>query len=408
MRVFARALLALAIVFGGVACNKKAENAAAAGPPNPAMFPPVPVSIAKATQESVPVEVGGVGNVEAMSTVQVRSQVAGQLIKVHFSEGQNVAKDQLLFEIDPRPYRDALRQAEAAVARERAEIRSAEAALARDLAQAKNADAEAARYAQLVKAGDISQSQADKVRTSSEMFRESARSAEAVIEKSKAAVESNLAAVDQAKRQLSWCEIRAPFAGRTGPLLIHAGNLIKENDTPLVVVHQMSPIYVSFTVPEQHLADIRRLQGAGRLPVRVSFQNTTTELERGRLALIDNAVDPATGTIRLKAAFDNKSGALWPGQFVNATITLDTLNNATVVPAEAVQVGQQGQFVFAVKSDQSVEIRPVTPGRSVAGRTVIQTGVAPGDTVVTDGQMRLFPGMKIQAVDAKKIQDTKL
>ena len=406
MPVPARFVIALAIVLTGVACNKKPEQAA--GPPNPAMFPPVPVSIAKATQESVPVEIGGVGNVEAISTVQVRSQVSGQLMKVHFSEGQNVAKDQLLFEIDSRPFRDALRQAEAAVARDRAEIRSAEAALARDQAQAKNADAEAARYAQLVKAGDISQSQADRVRTSSEMFRESAHAAQAVIEKAKAALQSNLVAVETAKRQLSWCEVRAPISGRTGPLLTDAGNLVKENDTPLVLIHQVSPIYVSFTVPEQHLADIRRLQAHGRLPVRVSLQNTATELERGRLALIDNAVDSATGTIRLRASFDNKGGALWPGQFVNATITLDTLNNATVVPAEAVQTGQQGQFVFAVKSDQSVEIRPVTPGRSVAGRMVIQNGVAPGDTVVTDGHMRLFPGVRIQPVDPKKIQDTKL
>lgn len=406
MPVFNRATLSLAVFLAGVACSKKPQQAA--GPPDPSMFPPVPVSIAKATQESVPLEVSGVGNVEAVSTVQVRSRVTGQLTKVHFTEGQRVAKDQLLFQIDPRTFQDALRQAEAAVARDRAEIRSAEASLARDLAQARNADAEAARYAQLVKAGDISRSQADKVRTSAEVFRESAHAAEAVIEKSKAALQADIAAVDQAKLLLSWCEIRAPFAGRTGPLLIHAGNLVKENDTPIVVIHQMSPIHVTFTVPEQHLDTIRRLAGTRKLPVRVSFQNSSTELERGQLAMIDNAVDTATGTIRLKAAFENKSGALWPGQFVNATLTLDTLDNATVVPAEAVQAGQQGQFVFAVKSDQSVEIRPVTPGRSVAGRMVIQSGVAPGDTVVTDGHLRLFPGAKIQPVDAKKIQDTKL
>ena len=214
----------LALLLAGVACNKKPEPAA--GPPNPALFPPVPVSIAKVTQESVPVEVGGVGNVEAIATVQVRSQVAGPLIKVHFREGEQVEKGQLLFEIDPRAFREALRQAEAAVVRDRAAIRSAEASLARDRAQAKNADAEEARYSQLVKQGDISQAQADRVRTSSDMYRESVRASEAMIEQSKAAVESDLAAVDQARLQLSWCQIRSPITGRTGPLLVDAGNLV--------------------------------------------------------------------------------------------------------------------------------------------------------------------------------------
>ena len=368
-------------------------------------MPPAPAAVAKAVQESIPFELRAVGTVEASSTVQIKSQVEGQLLRANFSEGQVVAKNQILFEIDPSRYRDALRQAEASINQYRADIQQSEAALARDLAQARNADAEAERYAKLVAAGDISPSQHDRVKTNAETWRESARAARAQIERGKAGLEAAIAAVDRAKLDLSWCQIRSPIAGRTGALLVHPGNLVKANDTPLVVIHQIAPINVTFTVPEPHLAAIRRAQGAGKVPVRASSE--VGDPVNGTLALIDNAVDPATGTIRLKATFENRDGRLWHGQFVNVALTLETVRDATVVPADAVQSGQQGTFVYVVKSDGTAEMRPVTTGHSYERRIVIEQGVKPGETVVTDGHLRIFPGAKIQPVEAGKAEGPK-
>lgn len=369
--------------------------------------PAVPVSTAKAAQESVPIELRIVGAVEPSATVQVKSQVAGQLLQANFAEGQNVAKGALLFEIDSRPFQEALRQAEAAVARDRAQLRQAEAALAREAAQSKNAEAEATRYTELAKAGVISRAQQDQVLTSADVSRESVRSAQAAIESARAALESNLAAVDKAKLDISYCKIHAPIAGRTGNLLVHPGNLVKINDVPLVVIHQISPVFVSFSVPERYLGEIRRI-GTAKLGVRVSLQEEPSQAVSGQIAVIDNSVDQATGTIRLKAAFSNSGGMLWPGQFVNVLLTMGSAENATVVPAEAVQNGQQGQFVYVVKGDQTVEPRVVRPGRAFERKVILENGVAPGETVVVDGHMRLFPGARIRQVDARAIDGLKL
>jgi len=366
--------------------------------------PPVPVSVARVSQESVPFELHEVGAVEASATVQVKSQIAGQLLRVYFTEGQNVTKDALLLEIDSRPYREALRQAEAAAARDRAQLRQAEATLARDLAQSKNADADAARYAELSKAGVISRAQYDEVRTSAEVYRESALASQAAIESARAALESDLAAIERAKLDIEYCQIRAPISGRTGNLLVHVGNLVKANgDSPLVVIHRFSPIFVNFSVPEEHLSAIRRLSARRKLPVRAAAKDEPGRSGSGYVSVIDNEVDRTTGTIRLKAVFGNRDGLLWPGQFVNVVLTLDTLENAIVMPAEAVQAGQQGQFVYVVKPDNTVEPRVVKAGRTFEGKIVIEKGIAPSETVVTDGQLRLFPGARIQAVDAGKL-----
>jgi multidrug efflux system membrane fusion protein len=366
-------------------------------------MPIVPVSAAKATQESVPTELRVVGTVEASAIVQIKSQISGQLLRVSFTEGQNVSEGDLLFEIDPRPYEEALRQAEANVTRDRAQIAQSEAGLARDAAQAKYNQSDADRYAELAKAGVVARSQADQAKTGADVARESARATQAAIESAKAALDSDLSAVATAKLNLNYCQIRSPLAGRTGNLLVHAGNLVKANDVPLVVIHRVSPIFVNFNVPEQHLAAVRRLNANHQLAVRVFAQDDATRGSSGSLSVIDNTVDTATGTIHLKATFDNRDGILWPGQFVTSVLTLDTIQGATVVPGEAVQAGQQGQFVYVVGPDSKVAIRPVTSGRIFGKKIVIEKGIAPGDTVVTDGQLRLFPGAQVQLVDPAKL-----
>jgi len=381
-----------------VACEKQQAKAPAAA----MAMPVVPVSAAKATSESVPTELRVVGSVEASAIVQVKSQVAGQLLSMGFTEGQNVVKGQTLFEVDPRPYEEALRQAEANVTRDRAQIGQFEAALARDAAQAKFNKTDADRYAELFKAGVVSKSQSDQAKTSADVARESERATNASLESAKAALESDQAMVAAAKLNLSYCKIAAPLAGRTGNLLVHPGNMVKVNDVPLVVIHQVAPIFVNFNVPEQHLPAVRRLSANRKLAVRVFSQDAPERISTGTLSVIDNAVDSATGTIHLKATFDNTDGLLWPGQFVTAVLTLDTINGATVVPAEAVQAGQQGQYMYVIKANNTVEMRVVKVGRSIGKRTVIEQGVAPGETVVTDGHLRLFPGAQVTLVEGGK------
>ena len=376
---------------------QQAPQAKQMGPP-----PVVPVSVSKARQESVPTELRVVGTAEASAIVQVKSQVAGELVKVTFAEGQNVSKGDLLFQIDPRPFEDALRQAEAAVTRDRAQIAQSEAALSRDDAQARFNESDAARYAELQKEGLASKSQLDQSKAGADVAREAARVSRANIDSARAALEADQAAVAAAKLNLDYCAIHAPISGRTGNLLVQAGNLVKVNDVALVVIHQVSPIFVNFSVPEQHLAAIRRLNASQRLKVSAFARDNPDHAAAGYLSVIDNTVDSATGTIHLKATFPNEDRALWPGQFVTVVLVLDTIRNATVIPAEAVQAGQQGQFVYVVKSDNTVESRKVTVGRTFAGKTIVDSGVAPGDTVVTDGQLRLFPGAQIQAVEGPK------
>ena len=282
-------------------------------------------------------------------------------------------------------------------------MRQAEANLARDTAQSKNADADASRYAELSKEGVVSKSQNDQFRTSADALRESIRADQAAIESARASLESDRAAVDRAKLDLSYCEIRSPISGRAGNLLVQAGNLIKANDTvSLVVINQISPIFVSFGAPEENLAAVRRNSAAGKLTVTAMPQDQPGREVHGILTVIDNTVDTATGQIRLKATFDNKERLLWPGQFVNVALTLETQKNAITVPSEAVQAGQRGQMIYVVKADQTVEPRPVSVGASYGKWVIVEKGVAAGETVVTDGQLRLFPGARIQAVPASQ------
>jgi multidrug efflux system membrane fusion protein len=257
----------------------------------------------------------------------------------------------------------------------------------------------------LVKEGLASRSQYDQSKAAADVARQTVRATEAGIDAAKAALQSDEAAIAAAKLNLGYCEIHAPIGGRTGNLLVHPGNLVKVNDVALAVIHRISPIFVNFGVPEQYLAAIRRLSAGGhRLAVQAFAEGDEAHASAGYLAVIDNTVDAATGTIHLKGTFENSGGPLWPGQFVTVALTLDTIQNATVVPSEALQNGQRGQFVYVVKADNKVEARPVTTGPAFDRKTVVEKGLAPGDTVVTDGQMLLFPGATVRAVDAGKLE----
>ncbi len=378
---------AIALVFTG--CTKVA--------PPPTERAAVPVAVAKAIRKSVPLQLLAIGNVEAYSTIAVKAQIGGYLMHVYFKEGQDVPKDAVLFEIDPRPYEQAVSQAEATIARDIAQQHQAEANLAKDRAQAENTRAQATRYNRLTTEGIVSKEQNEQFRTNANAMDESVKADLAAIESARAAVNADRSALETAKLNLSYCRISSPINGRTGILQVKEGNLIKANaDTPMITINQLAPIFVTFAIPEQQLAAIRESMRRSQLRVEAQIPNREAPPPRGVLTLIDNAVDTTTGTIKLKATFDNAERLLWPGAFVNVVLTLGTEANVTVVPSEAVQTGQSGPYAFIVKSDKTVESRQLTTGRVIGRETIVDKGIEPGDTVVIDGQMRLVPGALVK------------
>ncbi|HWF07498.1 MAG TPA: efflux RND transporter periplasmic adaptor subunit [Bryobacteraceae bacterium] len=395
--VFAGALLAAQF-----ACNTTSPSAAAKGRGGRGGFPASPVTAAKAEQKDVPVEVRQIGSVEAVAVIAVKAQIGGELTKVLFREGDDVRKGQQLFEIDPRPYQQAIDQAQAAIQKDNALIAQAEANLSRDKVQTANAKEQADRYAALAKDGLISKDQNSTYQTTFNAQNEALHADEAAINSAKASLNVDKAALETAKLNLSYCFIPSPIDGRAGALLVQAGNLVKANDTnPLVNINQVQPVYVSFSVPEQLLGEVRSYDQGH--PLAVTAVISAVKSATGRLTFIDNTVDNTTGTIKLKAEFPNADRALWPGQFVNVVMTLRTLKGATVIPSQAIQSGQAGQFVYVVKPDQTVESRLVKPGQTLQGpagdsQIVVESGLSPGETVVTDGQMRLTPGAPVRVV----------
>ncbi|MBV9483768.1 MAG: efflux RND transporter periplasmic adaptor subunit [Acidobacteria bacterium] len=344
-----------------VACSR--TKAAA-----PVVSPVVPVLAAAVQQKDMPVELQAIGSVEAHSSVAVKTQVTGELTGVFFKEGQDVKKGDLLFTLDKRPFE--------------ADLRRQEANLEHDIAQAKLAHLDADRYAGLYKDGVVSKQQFDQAQANAQAL--------------EAAVQADKAAVENAKVQLVYCSIYSPINGRTGTLMIHQGNMIKANDTPFLVnINQVEPIYVTFTVPEQYLAAIKRFTAAGKLPVAALIPGEGRPVF-GKLSFVDNTVDQATGTIKLKGEFANLDRRLWPGQYVNVTLVLHTQPKAIVVPSQAVQNGQQGQFVFVIKPDLTVEMRSVAINRTGSGESIVESGLRPGERVVTDGQLRLVPGSRVE------------
>jgi multidrug efflux system membrane fusion protein len=328
----------------------------------------VPVTTAPVVQKEMPIEIGVIGTAEAFSNVAIRSQITGQLQSVNFTEGDDVQQGQVLFTLDRRPLELALREAQAN--------------LERDSARAENAALTAKRYEDLAKRGIATREQVDTSRADMSALN--------------ATVNADKAAVENATVQLDYATIKAPISGRTGALMVHEGNLVRANDTtPLVTINQVLPISVAFAIPEARLPDLKRYMAGGSLRVMASPPNDEGPAAMGRISFVDNAVDEQTGTIRIKGTFPNTDRRLWPGQFVNVVVTLTTDPKAIVVPSVAVQTGQQGTYVFVVKPDQTVEMRPVTVDRVSASETVIATGIQPGDTVVTDGHLRLVPGSRI-------------
>ena len=359
-----------ALPLGVVACSGGAGANAPppAGGGRGAAGGPVPVTVATVERKSVPVEIRVIGTAEAYSTVAVHAQITGQLTDVKFKEGDDVTEGQPLFALDRRPLETALLQAQAN--------------LDRDIAQAANAESQAKRYQDLAERGIATREQVDTSRTGATA--------------SSATVEADRAAVENAKVQLQYATIAAPLSGRTGALMVHEGNLVRANDTvPLVVINQVSPIYVSFAIPQSQLSELKRYMAQGSLRVLASPPNEAGPQAAGRISFVDNAVDQTTGTIRIKGSFPNTDRRLWPGQFVNVTVTLTTDSGAIVVPSAAVQAGQQGSYAFVVKPDKTVELRPVEVARTSLAETVVRSGLQAGETVVTDGQLRLVPGSRV-------------
>ena len=352
-------------------CSKKIET--------PKGRPPALVVAATATRQNVPELLRAIGTMEASESVTVRTQISGELTAVAFREGQDVQKGRLLFQLDPRSYQ--------------ASIRKAEATLARDRVIMVNARRDYERYEQLVRDGIVTQEQAEGYRTKAES--------------AAADVAADQAALDSARELLSYCTIISPISGRLGVLAVDRGNIVKANDTALVTINRLTPIHATFTIPERDFPEIQRQMAAGKVAVEAAGSRNSTFRERGIVSFYDNTVDPATGTIRLKATFDNAKKQLWPGQFVNLSITLAMKDNAVVVPSQAVQTGQKGQFVFVITKDATAEIRPVVSGSVVQGMTVIEKGLQPGEQVVVDGQMRVVPGGKVEMKRPDKTEPNK-
>lgn len=328
----------------------------------------IPVTVAVAEQNNIPIQIRTIGNVEAYSTVSVKTRVEGELSRVYFKEGQEVKKGDLLFMIDSRPFKASLRQFEAN--------------LEKDAAQMKKAEADARRYGDLLKSGVASKQEYDQYRTNFEAYR--------------ATVRADEAAVVNAKLRLGYCHIRSPINGRIGRLTVNQGNIVKDNDTILVTINQTKPIYVTFSLPEQDLSEVRRYMAQKNLKVEAIVPSDEMNPVAGELIFINNEVNESTGTILLKALFANEDESLWPRQFVSVVLTLTTQPGVVVIPSQAIQVGQEGQYVYVVKSDFTVESRPVVLGNRFNQETVIAKGLQPGEKVVIDGQFRLAHGSKVE------------
>jgi multidrug efflux system membrane fusion protein len=361
-----------------------------------------PVAVAKVAMKDVPVDIQVIGNVEAYSAIAVKAQVGGELTRVSFKEGDYVKSGDLLFSIDPRGLKAQLQQVEANLAKNKAQLQQAQANLERDIAQQKYAEAQSARYAKLMQEGVISKEQAEQVRTNAQALLQGVEADKAAIESAKAEIAATVATIDNVRVQLGYTEVRAPIDGRTGSINVKQGNVVTGSSVDLMTINQVQPIYVTFSVPEAQLRPIKRYMAAGNLQVIAVPQDDEASKEVGVLTFVDNNVDMTTGTIRLKGTFPNTDRKLWPGEFVRVTLRLTMQSNALVVPNQAVQTGQDGPFVFVVKPDRTVESRAIATGARINEDMVVERGLEAGETVVTEGQLRLAPGSRIQLRDNQR------
>jgi len=369
---------------------------------------PVPVVVAKVVQKSVPIVVLAVGNVEAYSTISVVPQVGGQLTEVYFHEGDYVAKNAKLFMIDPRPLEAMVAQAQANLARDEALLQQAQANLARDTANQKYARETADRYGKLFEQGIVSKDQGEQLGANADALAQLVVADKASIESARAQILADKANIDNIKLQLAYTTIYSPIDGRTGNLTVKSGNIVTPNTTVLTTITQVVPIYVTFAIPEGRLADVRRYMALGTLQVEARGQDGT-DTDVGQLTFVDNNVDTTIGAIRLKGTFQNASRRLWPGEYANVKLRMSTQQNALLLPNQAVQTGQDGTYVYVVKDDPAfcmsaggappcVEMRPVKAGLRLDQDLVIDQGIQAGETVVTEGQLRLAPGTRVQMV----------
>jgi len=369
------------------ACSSKAQE-----PPKSSA---VPVTVTKVVTKEMPVEIKAIGNVQTVSGVSIRSQVTGRVLKVNFKEGDFVKKGELLFTLDARPFDEAVKEAQANLQHDISAVASAQAALAKDTAQAKYAATEAVRYDILMKEGVVSKEDGEQFKTNSDAFAATLKADTSNIETARAQVRQSQAAVDNAKVQLSYCQLRSPIAGRTSSSIVTEGNLVSPSDsTALVTIDQVSPIYATFTVPEKYLPDVQKYSSSGNLKVVAQLDSNSSRV--GTLSSFDNQVNQATGTLQLKASFQNDDNLLWPGRFVNIVLTLTSQPDAIVVPVQSVQTNQQGQFIYVLKADQTVEMRKIVLDRTIGDEAVISSGLAAGESVITDGLLRITPGAKVQ------------
>ena len=367
-RLFAVGVVVIAIVGAGLGTYFIADSRAKESRKAPKGPPAVPVTVASVLQETVPIRLQGIGNVEAYQTVALKARVDGQIMTVNFREGDPVKKGAVLFRVDPRPYAAALRQAEANALRD---------AAARDQASSQDR-----RYQDLLGKNFVSKEAYAQIRTNAETAAATARASEAALE--------------NARLNFEYCTIASPIDGYVGKVLLQAGNMVRANDAnPLAVINQVRPIYVNFAVPERNLPEVRKYRALGPLMVE-TLPDPGSPPVRGRLIFVDNAVDPSTGTIRLRAQFDNTDAALWPGQFVNVSLRLAEQADAIVVPSSAVQNGPAGQYVYVVGADLVADLRKITVLRTEGERTIVEAGLQKGERVVTRGQLRLGPKTRVQ------------
>jgi membrane fusion protein, multidrug efflux system len=402
MRVTSPALTVLVALSVGIAsCSTSAQSDGSGnGQGRGGRGGAQPVVVAKVTQKDVPVDIEAVGNVEAFNTIAVRSQVTGTLETVGFREGDFVKKGSLLFTIDRRPLEAALQEAQANLVRDQALVSQAQAQLASDSANAAYQSRNADRQAALVTRGILDRNSGDQARSQAEATALTVTAEKAAVESAKAQLAVQESVVNAAKVQLAYTTVVSPVDGRTGDLAVKAGNLVTANTSQLTTVAQIEPVLVTFTVPATHLPTIERAAKGTHLSVVATPQDEDQAPQEGMLTFWDNVVDPATDTIKLKATVPNGDHRLWPGQFVRVKLRLQTMKDATVVPQQALQTGQDGQFVFVVGDDMTVEQRSVTVAQRVGDDIVVMKGLTPGETVVTDGQLRLEQGTHVQLADA--------